>query len=97
MISVVVITAIVGSSSGNTIRRKTCSSVAPSTRAASINSVLMPLRPADRITIAKPVCIHAPTTIREKLFRPVVVSHGTASPPKATMPALRIPMFGSKL
>jgi hypothetical protein len=43
MIMVVEMTAIVGSRSGHTIPRKTWSSLAPSTRAASISSRLMPL------------------------------------------------------
>ena len=50
------------------IRRKTCHSLAPSTRAASSSSVLMPFRPADRMTIAKPVHIQTPTMIRAKLW-----------------------------
>ena len=39
------------------IPRKTCHSFAPSTRAASSSSALMPLSAADRMTIAKPVHI----------------------------------------
>ena len=45
MTMVVATTAIVGMSSGRMILRKICTSLAPSTRAASSSSVLMPLRP----------------------------------------------------
>ena len=64
MIIVVETTAIVGSSNGKMIPRKTCHSFAPSTRAASSSSVLMPFRPADRMTIAKPVHIQTMITMR---------------------------------
>ena len=62
MIIVVVTTAIVGASSGRVMPRNTWRSVAPSTRAASSSSGLMPLSAADRMTIAKPVHIQAITT-----------------------------------
>ncbi len=61
MTTVVATTAMVGSEQGQRrSARKTCHSFAPSTRAASSSSALMPFRPADRMTIAKPVSIHAP-------------------------------------
>ena len=63
MIIVVETTAIVGSRSGNVMFRKTCSSVAPSTRAASRSSALMPFKAAERMTMQKPVQIHAATMI----------------------------------
>ncbi len=65
MIIVVATTAIVGDRSGSVIRRKTSISVAPSTRAASRISGLMPFSAADRMTIAKPVQIQAPTMMSQ--------------------------------
>ena len=78
MTIVVDTTARVGSSSGNMIRRKTCHSVAPSTRAASSSSALMPFSAAERMTIAKPVHIQAMTMISRIVLRPSVstCSHG---------------------
>ena len=64
MTIVVATTAIVGSEQRQGDPRKTCHSLAPSTRAASSSSVLMPLSAADRMTIAKPVHIQTTTTIR---------------------------------
>ena len=69
MMIVVETTAIVGSSSGNVISRKTCHSVAPSTRAASSSSALMPLSAADRMTIAKPVHIQVITMISRNVLK----------------------------
>ena len=50
--------------------RKTCHSVAPSTRAASSSSGLMPLSAAEMMTMAKPVHIQAMTTISMKVLTP---------------------------
>ena len=65
---VVATTATAGRSSGNVIRRKTCSSLAPSTRAASISSGLMPLSAAERMTMQKPVQIQTATMISAMVF-----------------------------
>src|SRR5665647_1115724 len=61
MTIVVPTTVMVGIISGRMIRKKTWNSLAPSIRAASSNSVLMPFRPADKITMAKPTHIQMPT------------------------------------
>src|SRR5665213_399144 len=61
MITVVATTARVGVSSGKMIPRKTCHSLAPSTRAASSSSALIPLSAAEMITMQKPVHIQVVT------------------------------------
>ncbi|HSO53500.1 MAG TPA: hypothetical protein VL330_12265 [Actinomycetes bacterium] len=48
---------------GRMIRRKICGSVAPSVRAASMISIGMPFRAADRITVANPTAPQIPTRI----------------------------------
>ncbi len=52
---------------GTMTRQKICVSVAPSTRAASSTSVLMPLMAADRITVANPTEPQMPTAISAQL------------------------------
>ena len=86
MTIVVATTAIVGSSSGKTIRRKTCHSFAPSTRAASSSSTLMPLSAAEMMTMQKPVHIQAMTTIRQIVLRlrSWTWSQGDGSMPNST-------------
>ncbi len=65
MIMVVETTATVGRSSGNVMPRNTCHSLAPSTRAASRSSALMPFSAADRMTMQNPVQTHAATTMSQ--------------------------------
>src|SRR4051812_35212387 len=88
-------TATVGRSSGKTIFRNTCISVAPSTRAASRSSALMPLRAADRMTIAKPVHIHVMTRMRKTVFRPRVSiwRKDTGPNPNTPRTPLRVPVW----
>ncbi|CAM5697520.1 hypothetical protein SHIRM173S_02156 [Streptomyces hirsutus] len=64
IIRVTVTTASTGASRGTVIRRNTCHSLAPSTRAASSSSRGMPASPAAISTIAKPAHIqmYEPTT-----------------------------------
>ena len=78
MMIVVETTARVGHSSGKMIPRKTCHSVAPSTRAASSSSALMPLRAAEMMTMQKPVHIQAMTRISRIVLKlkSLRVSHG---------------------
>lgn len=57
IISVTMTTASTGASSGTVIRRKTCHSVAPSTRAASMSSRGTLASPAAISTIANPAHI----------------------------------------
>lgn len=56
--SVTTTTTSTGASSGTVILRKTCHSLAPSMRAASISSRGTPARPAAMRTMAKPAHIH---------------------------------------
>ena len=97
MITVVATTAIVGASSGSTIRRKTWPSLAPSTRAASSSSVLMPLSPADRMTMANPVSSQTPTMIRNRLFQGCSMSQATGSPPGRRHDGVERPDVGVEL
>ena len=77
------------------IPRKTCHSLAPSTRAASSSSVLMPLRPADRMTIAKPVHIQMPMKISAKLLSRLAPASSAIGPsPTSPMSALSVPICG---
>src|SRR5678815_3273555 len=96
MTIVVETTAIVGVSSGNTMPLKTCHSVAPSTRAASRSSGLMPLRAADRMTIAKPVHIQAMTMINRKVLKAAVSvwSQEMGWKPKKVTMASSVPVCG---
>src|SRR5579864_1597238 len=66
--SVVPMTVRVGASSGTVMRKKTCISVAPSTRAASSNSGGMPFSAAEVMTMAKPVQTQTAAKIRAKLL-----------------------------
>ena len=96
MMIVVDTTASVGSRSGKMIPLKTCHSVAPSTRAASSSSTLMPLRAAEMITMQKPVQIQVVTrTSRIVLkLKPLSVSHGWGPMPTDVTAALRVPVWG---
>ena len=93
MTMVVATTAIVGMSSGRVIRRNTWSSVAPSTRAASSSSALMPLSAADRMTMQKPVQIQAATTINATVLSGASMSHGTGATPTLPSRPLRVPVW----
>ena len=96
MTMVVVTTITVGKMDGRLTRQNTCHSLAPSTRAASINSCGIPLYAADKMTMQKPVQIHTPTAMRAKLLiHGRSTSQPTGSPPKATTMALRRPICGS--
>src|SRR5438477_6960363 len=66
--SVVPTTTTVGIISGKITRRKIVSSPAPSTRAASRRSAGMPLRAADRMTMAKPVMPQTAAAMIAKLL-----------------------------
>src|SRR5437762_4510353 len=68
MIIVVVTTASVGASKGTITRRKICSSLAPSTRAASSSSTGIPLSAAEMMTVQKPVQIQTAATMRAKVL-----------------------------
>ena len=59
--------------------RNTCSSDAPSMRAASMISSGIALMAADRTTIANPVCIQTMITMRNRLFHGCTWSHATGS------------------
>src|SRR3954454_14848901 len=88
-------TATVGRSNGKTIFLNTCHSVAPSTRASSSSSALMPLSDADRMTIAKPVHIHVMTRMRKTVFRPRVSiwRKDTGPNPNTPRTPLRVPVW----
>ena len=94
MTIVVDTTTRVGTRSGNTMPRNTCHSVAPSIRAASISSGLIPLSAAEMMTMAKPVHIHAMTMISMKVFtlKDWTWSHGTGPRPPTPMTAFRVPV-----
>src|SRR4051794_21611519 len=64
----VITTPTVGAICGKVIFQNTCDSVAPSTLAASINSVGTALMAADRMTIAKPTWTQISTTINHMLL-----------------------------
>src|SRR5687768_11550545 len=95
MIIVVATTAIVGLSRGIVIEAKICHSEAPSTRAASITSGEMPLRPAERMTVQKPVQIQTATAIRARLLPGALVSQAWGSPPTDVNTALTVPVCGT--
>jgi hypothetical protein len=69
MTSVTSTTLMTGARSGTVTRRKTCPSLAPSTRAASSTSRGMAARPAAMITIANPVQIHTYATMIDGVTR----------------------------
>ena len=69
-------------------------SLAPSTRPASMISVEIPLMAAEKITIAKPVCSQAIMTIKKRLFQGIMdvsTYQACGSPPRATIIAFRMP------
>ena len=97
MTIVVATTASVGRSSGKMIPRKTCHSFAPSTRAASSSSTLMPLSAAEMMTMQKPVHIQAITTISRIVLKlkSWICSHGNGPSPndpdeRVQRPGLRL-------
>src|SRR6266511_1618011 len=67
------------------IRRNTCSSEAPSMRAASMISSGTALIAADRTTMAKPVCIQTMITISNTLFHGCWSSQATGCWPSPIM------------
>ncbi len=79
MIRVVATTVIVGIMRGRIILKNMAISLAPSIRAASRMSSLIPFSPAERITIANPVHIQMPTTIRAALLVERLKSHAFGS------------------
>src|SRR5438093_3896918 len=95
MIIVVETTATVGSRSGNVVWRQTSSSVAPSTRAASSSSALMPLSAADRMTMQKPVQIQAATMMSMIVLSGVSWSQAMGSKPTLVTTAFSVPVWGS--
>ena len=96
MMIVVETTARVGRRSGKMIPLKTCHSVAPSTRAASSSSPLIPFRAAEMITMQKPVQIQVVTRISRIVLRlrPLRVSHGWGATPTDVTAALSVPVWG---
>ena len=72
--------------------RKRCQAFVPSSWAASICSVGMPLIAALSTTIAKPVWIQIMTTISRMVLIGSVCSHCTGSPPAATTSAFSRPI-----
>ena len=95
MTSVVPITVSVGASRGTVTRKKTCSSVAPSTRAASSSSGGMPLRAAEVMTMANPVQTHTAAKIRAKLFTRWSISQATGDCWKTDVQmAFSVPVWG---
>ncbi len=80
---------------GTITRQKICVSVAPSTRAASSTSVLMPLMAAERMTVANPTEPQIPTAISAQFT--VAGLPKTETGPAPTMPrrAFRRPVSGS--
>ena len=72
--------------------RNRCQALVPSSCAASICSVGMPLIAALRITIANPVWIQIMTTIRRMVLIGSACIHCTGSPPAATTRALSSPI-----
>ncbi|MNL62671.1 hypothetical protein D3C87_1867130 [compost metagenome] len=82
-IIVVVTVRIVAEMNGIIMPKKIFTSPAPSTRAASRISSGTPLIAAEKITIAKPVCIQIKITMRKKLFQGCsILVQACGSPPK---------------
>ena len=79
---------------GMVILRKISHSLAPSTRAASVISLGIPFRPADRMTIAKPVHIQMPTQMSAGVLVNLFTSQGIGCPPSPTTMASRVPVCG---
>ncbi len=79
------------------IPRKTCHSFAPSTRAASSSSALMPLSAAEMMTMQKPVHIQAITTISRIVLKlkSWICSHGDR--PEPERPDDRVQRAGLRL
>ena len=79
------------------IPRKTCHSFAPSTRAASSSSALMPFSAAEMMTMAKPVHIQAMTMISAKVLRlkSWSLQPGYGPRPKIPTTAFSVPVWTS--
>ena len=77
---------------GTVTFEKRCHAFVPSSCAASICSVGMPLIAALSTTIANPVWIQIMTTISRKVLSGSVCSHCTGSPPSPTTMAFSRPI-----
>ena len=76
IVRVVTTTAMVDVICGRVIRQKTCTSLAPSTRAASSSSDGTPLMAAHSTTMAKPAWIQIMMIMMKKLFHGAIVPSG---------------------
>ena len=93
MVMVTNTTTSVGRMLGMVIRVNICQALTPSSRAASIMSIGMPLSAAESTTIAKPAWIQTMTTMRNSVFSGGLSRNCCDCPPSPTQMPLSRPIW----